>query len=135
CLVDYARKGMRRVYRDRRQKRIQLPLAIFLDETPALLIEIGKLQDSNPVISELRTELLVPCAILSSHQVVGFVVYQRGQLPGHHAVGARLVIAVFNLLQQASNPYFEEFVEVAGGNGEELDALQQRITLVFRLLY
>ena len=36
-------------------------------------------------------------------------------------------MAVFQLLQQAADPDLEELVEIAGGDGEELHALQQRI--------
>src|SRR5450631_1707414 len=43
------------------------------------------------------------------------------------------VVAVFELLQQAADPDFKEFVQVAGGDGEKFYALKQRITEVSSL--
>ena len=42
------------------------------------------------------------------------------------------VMAVFNLLQQASHANLEKFIEVAGGNGQKFHPLQKRIAGVFR---
>lgn len=41
-----------------------------------------------------------------------------------------LVVAVFNALQDSGHADFDEFVEVAGGDGEELYALKERIGVV-----
>ena len=49
---------------------------------------------------------------------------------GAEAVGTRLAVAVLDLLQESGEADFDKFVEVAGGNGEEFDALEQRIGFV-----
>ena len=36
------------------------------------------------------------------------------------------------LLQQARDSHFDKFVQIAGGDGEELDSLQQRVAFVQR---
>ncbi len=49
---------------------------------------------------------------------------------GAEAVGASLAVAVLDLLKESGEADFDKFVEVAGGNGEEFDALEQRIGFV-----
>ena len=53
----------------------------------------------------------------------------------HHSetVGSSGVVAVFELLQQATDPDLKEFVQVAGRDGQELHAFQQRIAEVSSL--
>ena len=55
----------------------------------------------------------------------------RGQFlenfAGRAAVGARLAIAVFDLLQHACQADFDELVQIAGGDGEKFHPLEQRI--------
>jgi hypothetical protein len=41
-------------------------------------------------------------------------------------------VAVFELLQQAADPDFEKFVQVAGGDGKKLHPFEQRITDIVR---
>ena len=41
---------------------------------------------------------------------------------------------MLDALQKAGNADFDEFVEIVGGDGEELDALEERITEIARLL-
>ena len=58
--------------------------------------------------------------------------YVEGLLEGA-AVGVDFVVAVFNALEDAGDADFYEFVEVAGGDGEEFDAFEERIGGVFCL--
>ena len=51
-----------------------------------------------------------------------------------HAVGAGFVVAVFDALHQARHADLDILVEVAGGDGQELDPLEQGIGGVLRLL-
>ena len=52
---------------------------------------------------------------------------------GAEAVGTRLAVAVLDLLQESGKADFDKFVEVAGGDGEEFNALKQRIGFVLGL--
>ncbi len=49
------------------------------------------------------------------------------------AVWTRFVIAIFDLLHHRRNAYFEELVKIAGRDGQELQALEKRIALIFGL--
>ena len=42
-------------------------------------------------------------------------------------VGGRRVKPIFQLLEQASDADLEKLIEVAGGNGQEVHALKQRV--------
>jgi hypothetical protein len=46
------------------------------------------------------------------------------------AVRADFVGAVFDALQEAGDADFDKFVEIVGGDGEELDAFEERIAEV-----
>ncbi len=39
---------------------------------------------------------------------------------------------MFYLLQKAGDPHFDEFVQIAGRDGEKLDSFQQRVAFVQR---
>ena len=53
---------------------------------------------------------------------------QRSQgFVGPEAVVSWLAVAVFNALHQAGLANLDIFIQVAAGDGEELDSLQQRI--------
>jgi hypothetical protein len=52
---------------------------------------------------------------------------------GAQAVEARLAVAVLDALQEAGLADFDVLIEVGGGDGEELDPLQQRVDGVFSL--
>ena len=54
------------------------------------------------------------------------------RLRGAHAVGRRARPAGLDLLLQAGDADLEELVEVAGEDGQEADALEQRVALVDR---
>src|SRR4051794_15052699 len=45
-------------------------------------------------------------------------------------VGTGFVVTILNLLHHCSNAYFEKLVEIARGNRQELQPLEQRITLI-----
>ena len=56
----------------------------------------------------------------------------EGLLRGE-AVEPRLFVAIFNALQDAGDADFDELIEVAGGDGEDLDALKDGVGGVLRL--
>src|ERR1035438_5920074 len=53
----------------------------------------------------------------------------------HHseAIGSHGVVAVFELLQQATDPDFEELVQIAGGDSQKFHAFEQWIAEISSL--
>jgi len=88
---------------------------------------------ANAAGAELRQQEIVPAAVLLGDEELQ-VFFDGGQrFLGGQAIESGFSVAVLNTLQDASETDFDEFVQVAGGNGEELDALQQGIGGVFSL--
>ena len=118
---------MCRVHRDRGKQRIELPLAVVVHEGQRRLIQFVDAEDANSLLRQFRPQAFVPAGILFFDELVGCVFDQFPLLHHGEAVGSGGVVAVFQLLQQAAHPDFEEFVQIAGGNRQELDAFEQRI--------
>src|SRR6185503_6742579 len=74
---------------------------------------------------------VVPAAILGLDELVDFGREGREGFIGAEAVVPGLSIAIFDALHQAGLADLDVLVEVGGGNGEELDPLQQWIGGVF----
>jgi len=119
---------------ERDAPRVELALAVAGDESLGRGIELVQAQHANPLLHQRGTQLLVPAAVLALHRLVDEAGERVALLDGRHAVRTGLGVAVLDALQQARHPDFEEFVEVRGGDGEELDPLQQRVALVLGLL-
>jgi hypothetical protein len=49
------------------------------------------------------------------------------------SVGAGKLISMFHLLEKSSYAHFNEFIEIAGGDGQELNSLQKRIPFILGL--
>src|SRR5581483_8877517 len=131
--IDDSGKRMGGIYRDRRQQRIEFTLAVFFDKRSRLGIEFLQTEHPDPVLCHLRAQFVVPAAILLLDKFVGsgrnpLTFFQAGQ-----AIRPRLGISVLDLLDQAGHADFEELIQVAGGDGEEFQAFQQRIVRVLRL--
>ena len=60
-------------------------------------------------------------------------VFFRQRIQGllrRHQVWTRLVVAVFNALQNSGDANLKELIQIAGGDGEKFDPLQQRIGVI-----
>ena len=118
---------MRRVDGDGREQRIDLALikcgGILL--LPSVIASC--MQHANPSRVQSGQQLLVPAAVLALDKRAHLRgVARRGSAPAS-PVRADLVVAVFNTLQEAGDADFDKFVEIAGGDGQKLHALEQRI--------
>ena len=131
-LVDDARKRMRRVDRHGREQRIQFAIAVVVDEGQGSLIQFVETEDANSLLREFRPQTLIPVGILFRDELVGGFLDQFPLLHHGEPVGGGGVVAVFDLLQQAADPDFKEFIQVAGGNGQKLHAFEQRIAKISR---
>ncbi len=118
---------MRRIDRDRRQQQVEFLLAIIFDESPRPRIQFVQSQYANSMLVELRTQLVVPAAILVVDKLVSLAGDQVALFDQREAVGAGLGVAIFNLLHQAGYADFEKFVEIAGGDRKKLQPFQQWI--------
>ena len=74
--------------------------------------------------------LLVPAVVLRVHEGMKFGGQALQLFSGREPVGPGERISVLHLLQQPGDSHLNEFIEIAGGDGEELDSFQQRIAFV-----
>ena len=80
-----------------------------------------------PSARQLRPQLVHPHARLLGHLVAGAGANHLELFVGAEAVDRRVVDAGAELLEQGRDPHHEELVEVGGRDGQELDALEQRV--------
>ena len=69
---------------------------------------------------------LVPAAVLALDKGVQLGGVAVEGLFRRQAVGPDFVVAVFNALHDAGDANLDKFVEIGGGDGQELDPLEQR---------
>ena len=112
---------------DRRQQRIEFPFAVVVDERQCLVIQFVDAEDANSLLGQFRraSRSFQQEYCSSTNSWVG-AIDQFPLLDHGQAVGRGRVVAVFQLLQQAADPDFEEFVEIAGRDRQEFHALEQR---------
>ena len=118
----------------RSQQRIKLALAVFGNKRALLRRQLFHPYDSDAFLRQGRPQSMVPAAILIAHEFVGKPRDQLCFFLRSKSVRARLGLAVLNALHQAAYSNLEELVEVSGGDGQKLDAFQQRVARVLGLL-
>ena len=77
--------------------------------------------------------LLVPALVLQAGKFLGLARDHIALFDGAQAVEAGLSVSVFNALQKAGDPDLEEFVQIAGGDGQKPDPFQNGISFIFGL--
>ncbi len=118
---------MGRIDGDGRQQRVHFALKVLLGKVAGLGVQLLPLQQPHALLAQIWQQVFVPAAVLRVHKAVNFG-GQRGEgFVGAQAVVARFAVAVLDALQEAGLADFHVLVEVGGGDGEELDPLQQRI--------
>src|SRR3954470_11725397 len=110
-----------------REQGIQLAAAILFDKSARLRVEVVEREHADAILGERGTKAPVPAAILRFHAIAHFGGDPVALDGGGEAVWAGLVVSVFDLLQKRGDAHLPELVEVAGGDGEELDALEERV--------
>src|SRR5580692_1170591 len=118
--------------RDRREQRIQLFLAVLVDEAASLRIQLVQAQDANAVLGQSRAQR-VPALVLVVNELVrksrqGVAFFGQGQ-----AVGPGLVVAVLDLLHHGSHANLEKLIQIAGGDSQKLQTLKKRIAGILGL--
>jgi hypothetical protein len=97
-------------------------------------IELGMIEDADPGGVQLRQELVRPARAERAREPLRLVADLRELLRRRDPVGGRLRHARGDLLLEAGDADHEELVEVRRDDGEEADALEQRVRRVLRLL-
>ena len=120
-------KGMGGVDGDGREQRIDFALVIVGGEFARVGVHLVPGEDANAGFAHGGQQLLIPAAVLVGDEALGLVLHGVERFAEGGAVGRRFVVAVFNALQDAGDANLEELVEIAGGDGEEFDALEQRV--------
>ena len=83
-----------------------------------------------PACDELRQQDLVEAAVLLGAQVLRAGVDAIQLLRNRHRIGGLLGLAQFLQVLQARDPDLEELIEVAGGDAQELQPLEQRLGVI-----
>ena len=89
-------------------------------------------EHANAVLAERGTQLLVPAKVLILHELMGFAGKLVALLEQREAIGPGLAVAILDLLHQPRDSHFEKFVQVAGADGQKLQAFEQRNAFVLR---
>jgi hypothetical protein len=132
--VEDAREGMRGVESDGGEEGIDLVVEVLGGEGTVGGAELFPLEDADAGGGKLGDEVVVPAGGLFAGKVMEPVAEFVEASGGSEAAFVGLLgkaEGFFELLEDAGDADFDELVEVAGGNGEELDALEQRIGAVF----
>jgi hypothetical protein len=87
---------------------------------------------TNRLCNEPGNEIIPPAIVLSFYESVD----SSGELDEHFArraaIRSRIFDAVFDLLQEACDAHFDEFVQIARSDSEKFHALEERILGVAR---
>jgi len=90
--------------------------------------------DDDALFGERGEELLVPAAVLVLDEGCDDGVDAAELLAGAEALGDGLGRSVFHLLDEAGDADLEKLVEVGAEDGEEADALEERVAVALGLL-
>ena len=124
---------MRRVDRDRREQRIDLLLKEPGCEVTLARVEVLPAKNAYAGCFERGDQALAPGSVLLQGEAVEHIADPEETLIGGQTAFIGLLSrshVLFHLLQRAGNADLYELVEVAGGDGEELYALEQGIACV-----
>jgi hypothetical protein len=125
---------VRRIDGDRSEKGINLSHKKEVHRISGGTIEVRHRQNADTLADQGWYELLVPAFVLTGHKGMQFAGKALQLLFGRESVWTGKLISVFRLLQQSGYAHFNEFVEIAGGDGQKLNSLEQRIAFVLSLL-
>src|SRR6185437_15054917 len=129
-LVLDAGERARRIETQRTQHRLHLVLEILLEPTPRLRRPVVAAEQRDLALRERRQQDLVEATILLGHEAGGALVNGRELLLERQAIGRERARAQLEQLLEAGDPDLEELIEIARGDKEEAQPLEQRHRLV-----
>ena len=124
---------MRRIHGDRRQNGLDLFPIKLLDNFLCIGAQFLDFAHADGFAAQPGNEVFAPASVLVLHKRLQLGGKPRQQLGGRKPVRADLAAALLGLLQKAGDANFYEFVEIVGGNGQELHPLEQRIRRIVGL--
>ncbi len=132
--VGDVREGVAGVERERCQHRRDLALKIAGQERRQLLRVLSRLEELDAVGRELGAKRIGPASGLLIEHLPRPRANQRQLLLGRQAVGRDVLALGPHLFLQDRNANHEELVEVGPDDGEELDAFEQGMASIPRLV-
>lgn len=133
ALVHQQRERVRRVEADRGDDRRDLVAEVAAHPGFDLDRPVAATDEAHLVLFQLRQQNVVEDRVLTINVTVHQLADPRQRLMRLQAVSTGLFTGEGDLLLQTGDADLEKFVEVAGEDQQELQALQQRIGLVQRL--
>ena len=118
----------------RRQHRKHRLAEIRIGDCQLLLVQRGVIQDLHAGFGQRREQLVVQALVGVVEQLLDLAADGHQLGSRMHAVGPHIQDAGVHLGDQAGHAHHEKLVQVGADNGQELDALQQRIPFVLSLL-
>ncbi len=132
--VRDVRERMPGVERQRRQDRQDLGTEVVREVCRDLRRVLLGVEDVHALAGQGRAQLLPPAPLQRAHHLGGPGAGGSQLLLGVQAVRADVLDAGAILLQQRGDAHHEELVEVRGDDGQELDAFEQGMCRVERLV-
>ena len=91
---------------------------------PGGFVDLAPLQHADAILIKRRAKVFRPAAVLIADKIVHILDHDVQGLLRGEAVEARLRVSIFNTLHDAGYPDFDEFIQVAGGNGQKFNPLE-----------
>ena len=124
---------MRRINRDRRQQRINFLFAVCVNIFNLLRLKLFKVKNADVLARQRRHQLFVPALILLLDKFMSLPGNQLAFLLSSQRIRAGVNEAIFNPLEQPCYPDLKEFIQIAGGNGQEFDPFQNGVAFIIGL--
>ena len=121
------------VERERRQHRVDVPAVVVVEVRLDRRGVVRRVEDPDAVRGEQRAEDVGPAALDVVRHPLGAPADGVELLLRAHSVGRQHLAVGAELAQQRGHADHEELVEVGRDDREELDPLEQRVTLVLGL--
>ena len=132
--IEQLRKGMHRINGQGRQDGPHFGPIVILQPFEILGGELGGIEEAESVALEFRRQLFPPTAVLVVDHAADAFLDGAQSLGGSQAVDVPADDTALDLLFEAGDAHLEELVEIGAGDAEELEAFQERVAGIARLL-
>jgi hypothetical protein len=95
---------------------------------------LGRFEKPDAVLRQFRPQAIVPAASLLVEHLTGSRPHQPKLLLGRQSIRRHVLAVRPHLLLEHGDANHEELVEVGADNGEKLDALEERVAAIARLI-
>ena len=126
ALVLDAGKRARGIQPQRAQDRLDLGGKVVFDPGPGRRIPVLRIEHVDASLAERWQQHIVEAGVLIAHQILGACVDGGELLREPQTVGAGLDRAELQQLFETGDADFEELIQIAGGDTQEIQPLEQR---------